>query len=152
MSLQGLHGGRFMQVMALGTILFLPAANIPAFAFFLAALMIVAAGMTILQVSANPYVSVLRSLPEGASSRLNLTQAFNSLGTFARALFWRCSDFEQQYRWRLDPSDGSLATPPPCSPIDCTRLLPSRFPLSGLITAVPSLALAFAIGRSSSAH
>jgi FHS family L-fucose permease-like MFS transporter len=73
-------------VMALGTILFLPAANIPAFAFFLAALMIVAAGMTILQVSANPYVSVLGP-PEGASSRLNLTQAFNSLGTFVAPFF-----------------------------------------------------------------
>ncbi|MBV9669931.1 MAG: L-fucose:H+ symporter permease [Acidobacteriales bacterium] len=67
-------------VMALGTILFIPAANLPSFSLFLAALLILAAGMTILQTSANPYVTALGK-PETASSRLNLTQAFNSLGT-----------------------------------------------------------------------
>jgi MFS transporter, FHS family, L-fucose permease len=66
--------------MAGGALLFQPAASIPAFPFFLAALIILAAGMTLLQVSANPYVSVLGP-PATASSRLNLTQAFNSLGT-----------------------------------------------------------------------
>jgi MFS transporter, FHS family, L-fucose permease len=66
--------------MAAGALLFVPAANIPSFPVFLTALLILAAGMTALQVSANPYVSVLGK-PEGASSRLNLTQAFNSLGT-----------------------------------------------------------------------
>ncbi len=69
-----------LLTMAFGAILFLPAASVPAFTFFLAALIVVAAGMTVLQVSANPYVSVLGP-PETASSRLNLTQAFNSLGT-----------------------------------------------------------------------
>ena len=64
--------------MAVGALLFLPAAGVPAFGLFLGALMIVAAGMTALQVSANAYVSVLGS-PEHASSRLNLTQGFNSL-------------------------------------------------------------------------
>src|SRR6202020_782603 len=47
---------------------------------FLTALMVLAAGITVLQVAANPYVAVL-GRPETASSRLNLTQAFNSLGT-----------------------------------------------------------------------
>jgi FHS family L-fucose permease-like MFS transporter len=69
-----------LLTMAVGALLFLPAASVPSFGFFLAALVIVAAGMTALQVSANPYVSVLGP-PETASSRLNLTQAFNSLGT-----------------------------------------------------------------------
>lgn len=59
---------------------FYPAAKMLSFPFFLGALIILAAGITILQVAANPYVSVLGS-PETASSRLNLTQAFNSLGT-----------------------------------------------------------------------
>jgi MFS transporter, FHS family, L-fucose permease len=59
---------------------FYPAAKIPSFPFFLAALIILATGITILQVAANPYVAVL-GRPETASSRLNLTQAFNSLGT-----------------------------------------------------------------------
>src|SRR5450631_3189195 len=65
---------------ALGAAVFLPAASEPSFPFFLTAYAILAAGITLLQVSANPYVSVL-GRPETASSRLNLTQAFNSLGT-----------------------------------------------------------------------
>jgi MFS transporter, FHS family, L-fucose permease len=66
--------------MGLGAFLFIPAASVPTFALFLSALIVLAAGMTILQVSANPYVAVLG--PEKtASSRLNLAQAFNSLGT-----------------------------------------------------------------------
>ncbi|MEO8727129.1 MAG: sugar MFS transporter [Acidobacteriaceae bacterium] len=67
-------------VMALGTALFIPAASVAFFPLFLTALIVLAAGITLLQVSANPYVSVL-GRPETASSRLNLTQAFNSLGT-----------------------------------------------------------------------
>src|SRR5208283_607372 len=59
---------------------FYPAARIPSFPFFLLALIILATGITILQVAANPYVAVLGKA-ETASSRLNLTQAFNSLGT-----------------------------------------------------------------------
>src|ERR1700684_4555439 len=66
--------------MGAGAFLFIPAASVPAFALFLSALIVLAAGMTILQVSANPYVAVLGSA-KTASSRLNLAQAFNSLGT-----------------------------------------------------------------------
>jgi FHS family L-fucose permease-like MFS transporter len=66
--------------MGLGAFLFIPAASVPSYPLFLTALIVLAAGMTILQVSANPYVAVLGP-PETASSRLNLTQAFNSLGT-----------------------------------------------------------------------
>jgi FHS family L-fucose permease-like MFS transporter len=63
-----------------GALLFIPAAKVPSFPLFLGALIVLAAGITALQVSANPYVSVLGP-PQTASSRLNLTQAFNSLGT-----------------------------------------------------------------------
>jgi FHS family L-fucose permease-like MFS transporter len=66
--------------MATGALLFVPAAGIPSFPLFLTALIVLAAGITALQVSANPYVAVLGP-PSTASSRLNLTQAFNSLGT-----------------------------------------------------------------------
>jgi MFS transporter, FHS family, L-fucose permease len=75
-----------LMTIALGAILFLPAASLASFPFFLTALMIVAAGITLLQVSANPYVSVLGP-PQTASSRLNLTQAFNSLGTTVAPYF-----------------------------------------------------------------
>jgi MFS transporter, FHS family, L-fucose permease len=66
--------------MAAGAFLFLPAASTASFPLFLGAFIVLAAGITGLQVAANPYVVVLGK-PETASSRLDLTQAFNSLGT-----------------------------------------------------------------------
>ena len=63
-----------------GALLFYPAASLPSYPLFLAALFVLASGITVLQVTANPYVTVLGP-PATASSRLNLTQAFNSLGT-----------------------------------------------------------------------
>jgi len=69
-----------LLTMGVGAFLFVPAAKVPSFALFLTALIVLAAGITLLQVAANPYVTVLGP-PKTASSRLNLTQAFNSLGT-----------------------------------------------------------------------
>ncbi len=69
-----------LLVMAIGCSLFYPAASYRMFSLFLLANFTLAAGMTLLQVAANPYVAVLGPEP-GASSRLNLSQAFNSLGT-----------------------------------------------------------------------
>ena len=64
----------------IGTVLFYPAAGERSYPLFLFALFVLASGITLLQVAANPYVAILGK-PETASSRLNLTQAFNSLGT-----------------------------------------------------------------------
>ena len=75
-----------LLTMGVGAFLFVPAARVPSFPLFLAALIVLAAGITCLQVAANPYVTVLGK-PETASSRLNLTQAFNSLGTFLAPFF-----------------------------------------------------------------
>src|SRR5499427_5579450 len=69
-----------LMTMAIGAFLFLPAASAASYPLFLTALIILAAGITGLQVAANPSVVVLGK-PEAASSRLDLTQAFNSLGT-----------------------------------------------------------------------
>ncbi len=69
-----------LLTMALGALMFLPAASMVSYPLFLTALFVLAAGMTVLQVSSNPYVTVLGP-PATASSRLNLAQAFNSLGT-----------------------------------------------------------------------
>ncbi len=69
-----------LVTMGAGALLFIPAASVPSFALFLASLTILGAGITVLQVSANPYVALLGPR-RTASSRLNLTQAFNSLGT-----------------------------------------------------------------------
>ena len=67
-------------IMALGCLLFYPAAEYRNFNVFLIGYFTLASGITVLQVAANPYVALLGS-EEGASSRLNLSQAFNSLGT-----------------------------------------------------------------------
>src|SRR6201998_2093999 len=72
--------GTGLLTMACGAFLFLPAASAASYPVFLPALIVLAAGITGLQVSANPYVDLLGN-PETASSRLDLTQAFNSLGT-----------------------------------------------------------------------
>jgi FHS family L-fucose permease-like MFS transporter len=69
-----------LLTMALGCFLFYPAAEFRTFSIFLMAYFILAGGMTILQVAANPFVAVLGD-KKGATSRLNLAQAFNSLGT-----------------------------------------------------------------------
>ncbi len=69
-----------LLTMTTGCLLFYPAASYRVFGVFMLAYFILAGGMTILQVAANPFVAVLGS-EDGASSRLNLSQAFNSLGT-----------------------------------------------------------------------
>jgi FHS family L-fucose permease-like MFS transporter len=63
-----------------GCLLFYPAASLPSYPLFLGAFFVLASGITLLQVAANPYVTLLGK-PSTASSRLTLTQAFNSLGT-----------------------------------------------------------------------
>ncbi|SFS04984.1 MFS transporter, FHS family, L-fucose permease [Granulicella pectinivorans] len=70
-----------LVVMAIGAAGFLPAADYALFPIFLTALIILAAGMTTVQVAVNPYVTIIGP-PATASSRLNLSQAFNSVGTF----------------------------------------------------------------------
>ena len=67
-------------VTGIGALLFLPAAQVQSYPLFLSAFFVLASGITLLQVAANPYVSLLGSA-RLASSRLNLAQALNSLGT-----------------------------------------------------------------------
>jgi len=71
---------------AAGTALFYPAAGYRSYGIFLFALFVLASGITLLQVAANPYVAILGK-PETAPSRLNLSQAFNSLGTTIAPIF-----------------------------------------------------------------
>ena len=71
---------------ALGCLMFYPAAAVRSYGVFLFAFFVLATGIVILQVAANPFVAVLGK-PETASSRLTLTQAFNSLATWAFPTF-----------------------------------------------------------------
>jgi FHS family L-fucose permease-like MFS transporter len=75
-----------LGTMSVACLLFYPAASLRAYPIFLIALFVLASGITLLQVSANPFVAIL-GRPETASSRLTLTQAFNSVGTFVAPFF-----------------------------------------------------------------
>jgi FHS family L-fucose permease-like MFS transporter len=75
-----------LLVMAAGAIGFLPAAHYAKFPLFLTAEVVLAAGMTVVQVAINPYVTVIGPA-RTAASRLNLAQAFNSFGTFVAPFF-----------------------------------------------------------------
>lgn len=69
-----------LTVASIGCLLFYPAAQTQVYGWFLGALFVLASGITVLQVSANPYVTELGD-KDTAASRLTMTQAFNSLGT-----------------------------------------------------------------------
>jgi FHS family L-fucose permease-like MFS transporter len=73
-------------ITAVGCLLFYPAAGLQSYAFFLVGLFVLASGITLIQVAVNPYVAILGP-PETASARLNLAQAFNSLGTTIAPMF-----------------------------------------------------------------
>lgn len=69
-----------LVLMALGSFIYIPAAKIPSFPVFLFGTFVLATGVVFLQVAANPYVTAIGS-ERTASSRLNLTQALNSIAT-----------------------------------------------------------------------
>jgi len=64
---------------ATGALLFIPAASVRLYGFFLFALFVMACGQGVLEVAANPYVTILGP-PESSERRLNLAQSFNSVG------------------------------------------------------------------------
>lgn len=83
-----------LVIAGVGCALFYPAAEIRTFGLFLGALFVLATGITVLQVAANPYITVLGA-PDGAARRLNLAQAFNSVGTTIAPIIaatWLLSD------------------------------------------------------------
>jgi FHS family L-fucose permease-like MFS transporter len=75
-----------LLVMAAGSAGMMLAASIPSYGLTLAMLFVIASGITLLQVAANPYVAAV-GRPETASSRLNLVQAMNSAGTMLAPAF-----------------------------------------------------------------
>jgi len=75
-----------LVVMAGGALVMIPASMTLSYAIVLIAMFVIASGITLLQVAANPYVAVMGD-PKTSSSRLNLVQAFNSMGTTFAPLF-----------------------------------------------------------------
>jgi MFS transporter, FHS family, L-fucose permease len=74
-----------LLVCATGTILFIPAASVRVYGFFLFALFVMACGQSVLEVAANPYVTTLGPA-ESSERRLNLAQSFNATGAVLVAL------------------------------------------------------------------
>lgn len=75
-----------LLIMAAGALGMMLAASIPSYGVTLVMLFVIASGITLLQVAANPYVAVVGP-PQTASSRLNLVQALNSAGTMLAPMF-----------------------------------------------------------------
>ncbi|SIQ90232.1 sugar MFS transporter [Pontibacter lucknowensis] len=92
-------------VAALGCTLFYPAAVFHSYGFFLMALFVLASGITVLQITANPYVAILGS-PETSSSRMNLSQALNSFGTTIAPIIGGYLIFDQVASAEIDTADS----------------------------------------------
>jgi MFS transporter, FHS family, L-fucose permease len=71
---------------ATGAVLFIPAASVRLYGFFLFALFVMACGQGVLEVAANPYVTILGP-PQSSERRLNLAQSFNSVGAVVTPIF-----------------------------------------------------------------
>ena len=95
-----------LATMTAGCLLFIPASSAAIYPFFLVALFVLAAGITVLQVAANPLIAVLGPR-QTSHSRLNLAQAFNSLGTFVGPYFGA---------WLILGSMGASGTSAPAHP------------------------------------
>ncbi|GAB1594831.1 sugar MFS transporter [Lysobacter claricitrinus] len=132
-----------LAIAATGCLLFFPAAR-SGYALFLVAFFVLASGITILQVAANPYVTVLGD-PRTASSRLTLTQAFNSLGTTVGPYFGGA----------LILAGAQALTPERIAAMDdsaralyrSTEAATVQGPYLGLAAALALLAVVFAIVR-----
>lgn len=98
-----------LAIASVGCLLFYPAAQVSVYPLFLFALFVLAAGITVLQVSANPYVSALGP-SKTASARLTMTQAFNALGTTVAPIFGAWLIFKGAET--LDTSDPSSVQNP----------------------------------------
>src|SRR5437868_6718543 len=83
---RGILAGLF--TCATGALLFVPAASVRIYGFFLLALFVMACGQSFLEVAANPYVTILGP-PESSERRLNLAQSFNAVGAFVTPLIGR---------------------------------------------------------------
>lgn len=92
-------------VAALGCTLFYPAALFHSYSFFLMALFVLASGITVLQITANPYVAILGP-PETSSSRMNLSQALNSFGTTIAPIIGGYLIFDQVASAQIDTAES----------------------------------------------
>src|SRR5713226_4547596 len=95
-------------ICATGALLFIPAASILVYGFFLFALFVMACGQSFLEVAANPYVTILGPA-ESSERRLNLAQSFNSVGAvvtpiIGAAFILTSTDYSREQQAAMSPS------------------------------------------------
>ena len=121
-------------LMALGSFIFIPAAKLPSFPVFLVGTFILATGVVFLQVAANPYVTAIG--PESsASSRLNLTQALNSVATMIAPWLISVAIFKGLNL----PGDDSAITPE--QGLRAAERVPLPFIIMGVLVIVVAIAI-----------
>jgi FHS family L-fucose permease-like MFS transporter len=135
-----------LLLMAVGCVLFAPAASLGTYPGFLLALFVMAGGITILQVAANPLIAILGS-GESSHSRLTLAQAFNSLGTtigpFVGAAFILTAT--------TPPGDPASIAPALLEAYRHAEAQAVQTPFLGIACVLLVLALSFWFGRRQSA-
>jgi MFS transporter, FHS family, L-fucose permease len=125
----------------IGCAMFYPAAGERSYALFLLALFVLASGITLLQVAANPFVAVLGK-PETASSRLTLTQALNSLGTTIAPIFGSLIILSTAVK---SPAEIRQLTPAAAEAYRVAEASSVQAPYLGLAIALLALAVAIAL-------
>jgi FHS family L-fucose permease-like MFS transporter len=128
---------------ALGCALFYPAAALRSYPLFLGALFVLACGITLLQVAANPLVAMLGA-PERASARLTITQAFNSLGTTVAPLLGSMLILSATV---ASPEHIAAMTPSELETYRATEASAVQLPYLGLAGALVAAAVFFALYR-----
>jgi FHS family L-fucose permease-like MFS transporter len=126
-----------LAIAGLGALGFWPAASLHLYPAFLGALFVLATGITVLQVAANPYVALLG--PEKtSSSRLTLAQALNSLGTTLAPLFGSLLILSNVVK---DPAELATLAPAQRLIYDTQQAQAVQFPYIGLAVVLFLLAL-----------
>lgn len=142
--LRGIVAG--LAVMALGCLMFSPAASAGVYWGFLAALFIMAAGITTLQVAANPLIAILGS-PGKSHFRLNLAQAFNSLGTFIGPFIGAAVILKSG----VTPPDAKVTPPAVLEAYRISEAHAVQAPFLGIAAGLIALAVIFWLFRNNSA-
>ncbi|HEY7887361.1 MAG TPA: L-fucose:H+ symporter permease [Steroidobacteraceae bacterium] len=133
---------------ALGAFLFYPAADLRTYGFFLFALFVIASGLSFLETSANPFVTVLGP-PQGAERRLNFAQAFNPLGSITGVVIGRFFIFSG-----ADDTPAQIAAMPPTArtAYDAAQTAVVQAPYIAIGIVVMALALVILLTRFPAVH
>lgn len=137
-----------LALYGLGAFLFYPAAGLRTYGFFLFALFVIASGLSFLETSANPFVTVLGP-PEGAERRLNFAQAFNPLGSITGVVIGRFFIFSGT---DYTPAQIAAMSPAARAAYDSAQTGAVRAPYVVIGVVVLALALLILMTRFPAAH